>query len=186
MDFQAMVERAEHAQLVTEHRMNTELLMPCHIDETSLLFAKPAELNEFVLWASVNGWEHFNRVLNDRMKLTSSGPLVRSLVGDNLMGQGSEFAVRFEFLRKPDSNWRIEAMCAVGGYAPLHEEKLKELGTGCVVHASYKPAHYDESKEALKECSEFMAEYINSYGVFSYWSFGSWYVKPRMSFLDQT
>lgn len=146
-------------------------------DEVSLLFSKPAELEDFKEWAVAQGLEHFNSVQRDQM--------VRQ-------DKAQAFGVRFEFLRLPNRPWRIEAMCILEGCAPLHEEALRRSGEGCVVHLSYKCRDlqtYQEHVRSLWDEGRIKkAEYRNSYGMFSYWvPTGSElrpFLKPRVNLRD--
>lgn len=143
------------------------------IDEIALLWENAAELDSFVQWAgSAGGMDWFNSVQTDRMERQD---------------KPGEFDVRFEFLRYPDADWRIEAMCVLGGDAPLHSKHLKVVGNGAIVHASFKVQSEDaywDSFNWMEEAQFFkVAEYLNSYGWFSYWdSLDSLhYFKPRVN-----
>jgi hypothetical protein len=105
------------------------------------------------------------------------------------------FDVRFEFLRLPLTgsregfrDWRIEAMCVLDGNAPLHSQHIERFGDPCIVHASFKLDDEGEYAKAKAELSEFgfpfCAEYSNSYGRFSYWNAGRYYLKPRVNLRD--
>lgn len=146
------------------------------IDETSLLFSTPEELAEFVDDVRMLGLDHFNRVGEDPMR-RQGVPIAES------------FLVRFEFLRIPGENWRIEAMCKLAGRAPLHEEFIRTRGSGSVVHLSYKPTDYlDGMIQLHQKGDDFVAEYRNSYGQFSYWRRGRIdpYIKPRVNLRDMS
>jgi hypothetical protein len=159
-----------------DHMAACDLGESYRIDEIALLWENAAELNSFVQWASGGGgMEWFNSVQEDRMERVD---------------KPSEFKVRFEFLKFPDADWRIEAMCVLEGEAPLHTKHLKIVGNGAIVHASFKvptEADYWESFGWLEEAQFFkVAEYVNSYGWFSYWdSLDSLhYFKPRVNRRD--
>lgn len=145
-------------------------------DETSLLFASPGELDAFLKWASVEGIEHFNSVPRDTM-------LRRDIPHE-------EFDVRFEFMRVPGADWRIEAMCVLSGQAPLHDKQIMDHGTGCVVHVSWKESDHPDYVEALqhlllKRAVPIQAEYRNSYGRFAYLrGSADFYLKPRVNLRD--
>lgn len=143
------------------------------MDEVSLLFSNETELARFVLSAKTKGgMEHFNSVPRDTMVRQD--------------GTGEQFDVRFEFLRMPEAAWRIEAMCLLGGTAPLHSQMLRTEGEGCVVHASFKckdEKDYERVKAELGSGLLLGAEYRNSYGLFSYWGYGP-YWKPRVNLRD--
>ncbi len=151
-------------------------------DEIAIVFPTPNMLTEFVekvtYESGVHRLEHFNSVQRDLM--------TRQDVPET-------FNVRFEFLRRRKDlmNWRIEAMCVLDGNAPLHAAALEESGgRPAVIHASYKlgsPIEYEEEKLRLvqSEGREMVAEYANSYGMFSYYNFGlPFYVKPRVNLRD--
>lgn len=171
------IRRATHIQHVTDWLLNTDYFVPCEIDEVSLLFETEGKLDDFIRGAKQDcNAEHFNSVI-DHMVMQYSAR-------DNEMEGYNSFDVRFEFLRIPHCDWRIEAMTVLRGYAPLHSQHLQHLGNGCVMHASYKPESYQKERRNLDELMDFRAEYRNSYGVFAYYNFGLWYVKPRRNTRD--
>jgi hypothetical protein len=129
------------------------------IDETSLLFATEAGMRSFVRWSVGLGMQNFNSqrdVMQREWELSNQA-----------------FSVAFEFLRWPESPWRIECMVVLDGEAPIHEAALRRLGNGCVVHASFKcvddEAYVDACAVLSKQLRE-EAAYRNSYGQFSYWT----------------
>lgn len=151
-------------------------------DEIAIVFPTPNSLTEFVekvtYESGVHRLEHFNSVQRDLMARQDSP---------------QTFNVRFEFLRRRNDllNWRIEAMCVLDGVAPLHEAALEESGgRPVVIHASYKLAslaEYEEEKKRLADLDgrEMAAEYVNSYGMFSYFDFGlPFFMKPRVNLRD--
>lgn len=186
-DFAGMVAAADRAQSRAQFEMDTILMLPGTIDEAALLFASEHDLDDFLVWATTDArLEHFNSVPKDTMVQLYGN----SLAGiANQRGPDFDFDVRFEFLRIAGAKWRIEAMCVLGGTAPLHEKYLTRNGSGSVVHVSYKmpaPSQYDREKERLWEVMEMQAEYRNSYGTFSYWGDGSLpYLKPRVNTRDR-
>lgn len=157
--------------------MLASMKVPGKVDEVSLLWSDAAELDSFVHWAVTSGgFENFFTVHQDTMLRQD---------------RDEWFDVRFEFLRIPGMDWRIEAMSVLDGEAPLHEQHLHIMGNGCVVHASFKEADlaaYDAAKDRLIEggCVPH-AEYQNTYGMFSYWlaDEGLFYFKPRVNLRDQ-
>lgn len=198
------LEAAGKALSLTSYLDFTELKLPGNVDEVSLLFADPEELEAFRLWAIEEGrMNNFARVENDFAicigadwwePVTSETALpVRPI---------ESFAVRFEFLRLRAAQWRIEAMCILSGDAPLHKEWLERYGSGCVVHVSYKLPSRDAYEQHLRrgpQCSQwpdqpaFRAAYGNSYGRFAYYqhdnfedSIGrnAWFLKPRVNERD--
>jgi len=146
------------------------------VDEVALLWENAAELDSFLQWAThVGRLDYFNSVPLDKMERQD---------------QAGNFDVRFEFLRLADADWRIEAMCPLAGDFPLHSRHLKLLGNGCVVHASFKLADDDAYWDSFDWLTEAgfvkMAEYLNSYGWFSYWDHleALFYFKPRVNRRD--
>lgn len=179
----------------------TRLHLPGRPDEVSLLFATPEELEEFRLWSVKDiSMDNFARVESDVCFLTSSD--WREVVTSEYVTpmDTEAFVVRFEFLRVPGADWRIEAMCVLDGKAPLHEAWLEKYGSGCVVHVSYKCAsraqyayHCATGPQSRYWASQpaWRASYANSYGRFSYYqhdafNYGgvSWLLKPRVNERD--
>jgi hypothetical protein len=129
------------------------------VDEVALLFSSSDELHRFIAYAvDVADADYFNSVPRDTMRR---------------MDHPSTFEVQFAFLRLPERPWRIEAMTVLEGDAPLHRSALNMMGEGCVVHLSYKCADLDryqhEVRNLMNHEDRMMAEYRNSYGMFSYW-----------------
>lgn len=176
-----MMIEAQNALTDAQFSLDTELFLKATADETSLLFATPEELDGFKLWAIQSGLECFNTVDRDRMVRLDKGAT-------------EGFDVRFEFMRLPGAaggDWRIEAMCVLGGQAPLHEEHLAAHGTGKPVHVSFKCEDENRYRVMKRTMADdgfqsipFHAEYQNSYGRFSYWGVGPWYLKPRVNLRD--
>jgi len=179
-EFQEMVVEAAEAQRAAQFSMDTEFMMPFHIDEISLLFDSQDSLAEFAAWAeTAGGMDHFNRVDSDTAVRIDNMTIPSE--------DRQEFKHRFEFLRIPGADWRIEAMCVLEGVAPIHEAHVAKHGNGCVVHASWKlPDRQSyEATWARHEGLRLFAEYRNSYGIFSYWhASGTFYFKPRVNLRD--
>lgn len=160
-----------------DHMAACDLGESYRVDEIALLWENPAELDSFCTWAAANGLEWFNSVPVDTMERQD-------------LERDEQFQVRFEFLRFPGSDWRIEAMCVLSGDAPLHSKHLRMLGNGCIVHASFKVADEDSYLDSFDWLTEAqfvkMAEYVNSYGWFSYWETldSMHYFKPRVNRRD--
>lgn len=198
------VEAAGKALSLTSYLDFTELHLPGNVDEVSLLFADPEELEAFRLWAIADGgMDNFARVDDDVAVCVGADWWTPEAHETALPVRPVEsFAVRFEFLRLPAAQWRIEAMCILAGTAPLHEAWLEMYGSGCVVHVSYKlpsRADYDQHTKGGPQCSQWpdqptlRAQYANSYGRFAYYqhdnfedSIGrhSWFLKPRVNERD--
>lgn len=136
-------------------------------DEVCLLFEDGDSASAFVKEAQLSGMELFDQ----------SDDVMLMVYPDT-----SSFAVHFDFLRLPGESWRIEVMHVVSGDAPLHEAALKERGSGCVFHVSFKMSSTDAYHEMFKDpepegglilpvdgAGSHLASYVNSYGFFSYW-----------------
>ena len=183
MDYRIVSQLIEHA--VYRHGVEWgegRIETPTTIDEIAVCFASVKSLEEFLESAVQDGgYEHFNSVARDTMRR-------RDIVGE-------EFDVRFEFLRVPLALYRIEAMTVLGGDAPLHQQANALFGEACVVHLSYKMANLQDYQDEVcgKAASRYkkIAEYSNSYGMFSYWRqdsqvrLGLPYLKPRVNLRDQ-
>lgn len=196
-DFQESLNTAKRIFRLTEYMAAVEFCLPAPIDEVSLLFHDRQTLKEFVAWAKGKGeLEHFNSVPKDLMVcLWADWQEEVYSEAQAPFRHAENFEVRFEFLRIPDTNWRIEAMCVLGGTAPLHEAWLETIGDGCVVHASYKlpslEAYVAHVPALMGAPLEKRATYVNSYGRFSYYShehlahgFDRWLLKPRVNTRD--
>ncbi len=154
-----------------QSRLDLDWMAGIQIDEMAVVFRHEEDLEQFV--SRFNPDEHFNSVPRDRMvRQDASG----------------EFDVRFEFLQLPGVPWRIEAMCVLGGTAPLHQH-LTGIYQWSVVHASFK---LPDEREYRAMCQDLVvsgsvaaAEYRNSYGLFSYWTDrtlpNGLYLKPRVN-----
>lgn len=178
--YRNLIRKTHRAHYISQSVCDLELLLPVDIDEISLLFRSDEDMEHFLHHVSMDrNVDHFNSVPIDAMHRQESD---------------EAFDVRFEFLRIHGADWRIEAMCVLGGTAPLHEKALLDRGSGTVVHASYKC----EDRNAYVKDVEIggrlgqhdgnqMATYINNYGMFSYWEFermGTTYLKPRVNLRD--
>lgn len=175
--FDAVIDRARYVQRDAQKIIDLDLMIGYTIDEVSVLCGTPQLLDKFVGWAIDIGYEHFNSVPLDVMRRQ-----------DQLLRK-QKFEVRFEFLRIPGENWRIEAMCIPKGSAPLHSQHQKSHGDPSVVHASFKCINVEDYQRVKTMFRGFNtmpygAEYRNSYGVFSYWQIGSYYMKPRVNLRD--
>lgn len=176
--FNDALERAKHVQRDAQKLLDLELMVGNYeVDEVSILCGSPVLLQTLVNHCTSLGYDHFNRVESDRMKRK-----------DTLRQR--KFDVRFEFLRAPGASWRIEAMCVLGGHAPLHSQHIAVYGDPCVVHASFKCQDEEGLGKAERELHKigsalpFCASYQNSYGEFSYWKVGRYYLKPRVNLRD--
>lgn len=167
-----------------QHELDTIHLVRATCDEVSLLFEDEAKLNEWVMWAKGQDYEHIGSIERDRLSLRPR--------------HQEAFDVRFEFIRYPELPWRIEAMCVLDGTAPLHETTLSKFGNGAVVHVSWKAAPnkdtagYERHRRSLESggpnLEKFtpIAEYENSYGRFCYYGDPSIppFLKPRVNLRD--
>jgi hypothetical protein len=192
--------KAGRALNLSAYMNATELYLPGKPDEVSLLFATREELEDFRVWAIDKGLVNFARVESDVCFLTKSD--WREVVNSELVTpmDTEAFVVRFEFLKFPGAEWRIEAMCVLGGTAPLHEAWLDMYGSGCVVHVSYKcasRADYDQHCATGPQASVWAeqpthrASYANGYGRFAYYQHDNfsgpgldWLLKPRVNERD--
>lgn len=179
-DYPQWLREAEEALTKAQYEMDTYFLFLAKVDETSLLFDTADNMMGFVKWAEeVAGWEHFNHVVDRCLRLDGPG----------------EFQVRFEFLRKPGSDWRIECMSLDGAPAAvLHNERLEQKASPTVIHASFKLPDAVAYEACLTRLTGLFApgrgrraEYRNSYGRFAY--FGrpgaTWFLKPRVNLTGQ-
>lgn len=182
-----------HAQ----YELDTIYLVKAKCDETSVLFSNEEELDKFVTWAKGVGFEHIGSVPEDTMAQTYGNSAAHI---PNIAGPA--FKVRFEFLKMPEFPWRIEAMCVLDGVAPLHEEALRRMGEGCVIHISWRAAPngdkdgYERHRAVLDSVVVgkpqenlglvALAEYENSYGRFCYYGAPGKppYLKPRVNLRD--
>ena len=166
------------------------------IDEISVLFQNESDLDLFKDTVTRSEW---NFIVHSR----SEKDWMRRLDAGRRGNTDEEFDVRFEFFMvgpasvpQDQWNWRIEAMCVVGGEAPLHFNALGMYGSGAIFHASYKLPLNDGEPERLMydravddlgahgwRCR---AAYENSYGRFSYWGDGLPYLKPRCNLRDSS
>jgi hypothetical protein len=148
-------------------------------DEIAVCFGDKQELRKFVKEAIDDyALEHFNSVQRDTMKRQD---------------KRGKFDVRFEFLRIPGRKWRIEAMCILDGEAPLHERRLAaNEGAPFIIHLSYKLGSLDEYQKEVRQLWHLgpgwhrEAEYMNSYGMFSYFKMKGdpMFLKPRVNLRD--
>ena len=163
--------------VVRSARLMAEMMPAIKVDEVALLFKNKEELDSFWNYAvNVAGLENFFSVPMDVMTRT-----------DAL----SSFNVRFEFLRYPDTDWRIEAMCPLDGEYPLHSKYLRLLGNGAIVHVSFKLPTLEDYEDVMEDLRDNgfvqLASYQNTYGLFSYWETLEtlYYWKPRVNLRDQ-
>ncbi len=197
------VRAASTALSLTSYMGFSELHLPSDADEVSLLFATPKELEGFRRWAiSEGGMDNFASVKED-VCVCLDADWREPVLSEKAVPEDVEsFAVRFEFLRLPAAQWRIEAMCVLAGEAPLHEAWLENFGSGVVVHVSYKlptRADYDQHLRQGLHGSQWpdepvlRASYANSYGRFAYYQHDNfhdnvdrqeWFLKPRVNERD--
>ena len=175
LNFKHWIQGAVLAQHSAQKLMDFSLMIgDHHIDEVSILLKSTDQQDRFLVWCRNNGIELFDSVDHDTFVSTGL-PL------------DPTFGVRFDFLRLPNVDWRIEAVCITAGSAPLHDP----IAEGCVVHASFKCAGLVEYERArtrlMQECADdypVIAEYSNSYGRFSYAGRQPVYLKPRVNLRD--
>lgn len=163
--------------LAQECRRAALVKLPRLYDEVSLLFRDKKSLDKFTKDMKGRGlW--FNESFESQQ---------------NTATDEWEFDTEFQFsLPYMNASWRIEAMRVECGHAPLHQRHIEGHGAPSVVHVSWKAPTREEyllEKVALfEEGMTFHAEYENSYGIFSYWSFEKdnvfMYYKPRVNVRD--
>jgi hypothetical protein len=164
-----LLARASKAVREGQFCLDTELFLPMRVDEVSILFKHNTELDGFVRYCVSRDLEHFNGVRDTCHNEWASDP--------------NTFQVRFEFLRYPGADWRIEAMCVNSGFAPLHER----LRNHSMPHVSFKcldTMHYDHINKVLTGILPWQGSYRNSYGAFSYFGAYAPYIKPRVNLRD--
>lgn len=184
--YDIMVGEAANWLRMVQVELDTVHFIKGTADESSLLFSNERALGSFVQWAyTEGGLERMGSVPSDRMMRMDSP-------------KQEWFDVRFEFMKVPDTDWRIEAMCILDGVAPLHSAALAKYGEGSVVHVSWRAAPngdaegYRRHRKVLETAGvadpmPFLAEYRNSYGRFSYYGLDGKppYLKPRVNLRDQ-
>lgn len=192
MHYPTMVANAANWHRMIQFELDTEYYIKANVDEMSIVFSLPHALEGFVQWAKEIGYEHFNTVVKDDVTLVDHSPAFDNLEPNEA---NNGFQVRFEFLRITGAPWRIEAMCILGGHAPLHANALDEFGEGACIHASFKERDSDTFKARKRSMAnpgngfkalEFLAEYRNSYGRFAYFGKAGLppYIKPRINLRD--
>jgi hypothetical protein len=167
-----------------------QLFLKAHLSEIAVIFPNEEDLYTFVTAREKEGMQTFN----------GQRDLMRCQAGKADI-QDTSFNVLFEFLNMPGDDWRIEAMCVTSGFAPLHRDQLGRISglasnKPATMHVSWKHETIDEYEHfkaimrgdnqlELVTPLELSAEYVNSYGVFSYWRYGDLYLKPRVNLRDQ-
>lgn len=186
---EGMVAQASSWVRRVQHELDTIYFVKAQCDEAALLFDTPADLDNFVMWAlDTGGLERIGYVDRDVMRRASM---------DGSPPPNEAFDVRFDFWRVPGADWRIEAMCVLGGFAPLHTAALQMMGNGSVVHVSWRAAPngdelgYHRHRKCLEDDTvagslTALAEYTNSYGRFCYYGEEGNvpYLKPRVNLRD--
>lgn len=182
-----VVRRAIEVQRDAQKMLDFDLVMGSFaIDEVAIQCGTSLLLDTMVGYLKYeHGADHFNSVDRDYMQRLDLPFLPMWSARRSKRG----FGVRFEFLRLPATLWRIEAMAVLDGSAPLHSQHEARHGDPSVIHASFKcedVAEYEDVKKFLMDLSTlpFVAEYRNSYGQFSYWQCGRYYLKPRVNTRD--
>lgn len=184
--FEGMVAEAARAQRKAQYELDAEFFIKAKVDEISIWFDSDWLLDEFLVWAGYGRLEHFDTVESDAVYQTYGA----SELG--IPHHSKPFLVRYEFLRVPGADWRIEAMTIRSGSSAIHDR----LETGDLVHASWKLPDMVEflhatdvlgdGCEGVFQAIPNLAVYRNSYGMFSY--FGEPgklpYFKPRVNLRD--
>ena len=179
-DINTLIRRVEREQRRAQQCLSLDILMRGDVDEVSLLFASEEDLDQFVAEASAHGFDHFNSVADTLVRQDAEEP--------------QQFDVRFEFLKRPEDSWRIEAMAVTSDLAaaPLHSAALAEHGTPATIHASFKVktrGEYEAVRDILAiqfgNSGGMRGEYQNTYGRFAYFGSGAVpYLKPRVNLRD--
>ena len=145
------------------------------IDEMSLLFHDDAQMELHLFNSTLyGGWKEFNRVVEILVCTTHGSPHF-----------GKSTPVQFSFWEHPDVRYRIEAMTYISGFGglPLHDHALLASdGEPVVIHASFKPANYEQFIN--RQPGHPTLCYENGYGKFSYWGKQATYLKPRVNLRD--
>lgn len=169
MDIQNTIEKVDKAWRKSQAELDLGLQWPYKIDEVALVFSTSEALDRFLTEAMKAGAERFNSVERDVMDREDDS---------------TAFVVRFEFLRLPEREFRIEAMTVLDGQAPLHEQYLIDHGDGSVVHTSFK-VRDEYTYNSFQEKHGVVASYRNTYGRFCYMGGGEHpYLKPRVNLRD--
>lgn len=169
--YRRLLDKAMHTLSQVQYEIDTAMMIKAQLDEVSILFKHPDELEHFIRWARLAGLHHFNSA------------------ADRVWRQDCEderpFDVRFEFFRIPGFEWRIEAMAVLGGQADIHAP----LANHAIPHVSFKcldPMHYDHVCAVLASGNmECQASYTSGYGAFSYFGAFAPYLKPRVNLRDR-
>lgn len=181
---QVWLAEAVHQQALCQQQLHLDMMMGGTIDEVSLLFKSVGMMERFIGWCEGRGdWVNFSSVKRDTATQLYGNSLAQ--IGNVA---GPAFDVRFEFLKPRGTGpypFRIECMCILEGFAPLHER----IPEGGVAHASWKChnlAHYNLTCEGLDRAAHLpkMAEYANSYGKFAYFGNEAPHFKPRVNLRD--
>lgn len=150
------------------------------IDEVALMFGGQWASNEFINAAVMEaGVTHFN---------ASTDSVVTSPIP-------SKYTVRYDFLQKIGSAYRVECMALLTGVSPLHSAFNVAAEDGPVtIHLSFKTANENAYHQACQQILRFgklpLAQSCKStYGRFSYWPMplndgGSIFLKPRVNTRD--
>lgn len=130
-----------------------------YVDEIGVKFDSADESKKFIEEMLHEGMQHFNSS-NTTIKLVNDHGTV-------------EFGLRLDFLRFPESTWRIEVMYVTKGPAPLHDG----LPNGFIVHTAFK-VPWDTFDKVCEQLPMPHGICTNDYGKFGY--FGNLpYLKPR-------
>lgn len=168
---------------VAQKELDLALNVGMVIDEVAVYFDRTWELDAFLNEAPEYGWiaNSGESVSHDEMY---------QLFGNSSRGVrnagGHAFDVRFEFLHKEGVPYRIEAMHVIDGWAPLH----RRMESSDIAHVSGKVTAGNSTAYAALKCAlgssglPMMAEYRNSYGLFSYFGERAPHFKPRCNMRD--
>jgi hypothetical protein len=149
------------------------------VDELALMFVDQFEMMRYISDAVMEPEvEHYNGA-ND---VVETLPL------------GTEYRVRYDFLRIRGEVFRVECMAITSGFSPLHAAVWNNASNlPVVVHLSFKARNlhrYNEMIAGIRKTGAIFAQECDStYGRFSYWKVDlhdgpNLYLKPRVNLRD--
>lgn len=181
---QRLMWRTVQGELDRECAVGTELVRAAlgaeyAIDEVALFFRNDAALWSFINTAVRNDWQLFNQA-DDKV---DTRPLQ------------STYEVRYWFLRRADTPYRIEAMRVVSGFSPYHAllyERVSDRLGYRLAHASFKVATEEAYGSAIHHLTrqlqlDVLQHCESTYGRFSYLQGDTGMIspiKPRLNVRD--
>lgn len=181
---QRLMWRTVQGEMDQSYAVGTELVRAAlgteyAIDEVALFFNNNIALWSFINTAVRNGWQLFNQA-DDRV---NTRPLQ------------STYEVRYWFLRRADTPYRIEGMQVVEGHSPYHTMLARGISERLgykLAHASFKVATEEEYGNAVHHLTrqlqlDVLQHCESTYGRFSYLKGDtgmSCPLKPRLNVRD--